>query len=105
MNVTTKGIYGLLVDDQGRCQHYHSELDIIANRCGICGRLYACYKCHDELEDHIFGPVPADQKDSVMCGVCGQLYTYAEYSTICSCSHCGSSFNPKCSLHKEMYSI
>lgn len=103
MNVTSKGIHGILVDDESRCQHYHTKLDIIANRCSVCRKLYACYQCHDQLEDHPFGPVNPSDPDSVMCGVCGRTFSYNEYHQCCSCPDCGSAFNPRCSLHKDIY--
>lgn len=103
MQVTSKGIYGRLTDDAGRCRHYNSVLDIVANRCGICGKFYSCYKCHDELENHKFGPISQDEENSVMCGVCGTVYSYKEYSSLCSCKNCKSAFNPKCALHKSIY--
>lgn len=96
-------IFGKLTDSFGRCEHYHSELDIIANKCGICGKFYACYKCHDELENHAFGPVSSDEKDSVMCGVCGRLFSYNEYKILDRCDNCKSFFNPRCALHCEIY--
>jgi len=96
-------IWGNLTDSQGRCEHYHTELDIIANKCGICGKFYACYKCHDEAENHSFGGVEGSEKDTVMCGVCGKMFSYEEYSKLSGCSECGSLFNPRCSLHKSCY--
>ena len=103
MTVTSKGIFGKLVDDECRCEHYNSSLDIIANRCGFCGKLYACYKCHNELENHEFVPINADEKNTVMCGVCGKMFSYNEYSQLSECPECKSGFNPRCSLHKGCY--
>ena len=104
MTITSKNIYGNLTDDSGRCVHYHTELDVIANKCAVCKKFYACYKCHDEMEDHKFSPLAADQKETVMCGVCGKLFSYSEYSQLSKCPECGSGFNPRCSLHKGIYS-
>ena len=33
-------IYGLTVDNQTRCQHYHSVLDIIAIKFKCCDKFY-----------------------------------------------------------------
>lgn len=98
------GISGKLTDTDGRCVHYNSALDIIANRCGKCRKFYACYKCHDEMESHRFEPVPANEKESVVCGVCGKKFSYEEYSALESCPCCKSLFNPRCALHKNIYS-
>lgn len=96
-------IFGKLVDGQGRCEHYHTVRDIVANRCSVCGKFYACYKCHDELENHAFGAVDENESETVMCGVCHMLFSYKTYSALSKCSQCGSEFNPRCSLHKPCY--
>lgn len=104
MKNSREKIFGKLTDLQGRCIHYNSELDIIANRCAVCQKLYACYKCHDEEEDHKFSAVSEDEKKTVMCGACGRFFSYREYSSLCQCPGCKSSFNPRCALHKNIYS-
>lgn len=103
MKIESNLIYGSLIDKQGRCVHYNSKLDIISNRCGQCGKLYACYKCHNQLEDHSFLPVKKDEKDSVLCGVCKKMFSYIEYAGLCACPDCKSEFNPRCALHKNIY--
>ena len=32
-------IHGIDVDSQGRCAHWHSERDVVANMCGACGHM------------------------------------------------------------------
>ncbi|WEV45785.1 CHY zinc finger protein [Streptococcaceae bacterium ESL0687] len=97
-------VYGLKLQANGGCIHYNSDLDIIANRCNECKKLYACYLCHDSLENHKFKGFPyEDQTLSVMCCLCGQTYSYKEYSKLVKCQSCQSAFNPKCSLHKDIY--
>lgn len=105
MKVTVKRIFGKLTDQDGRCIHYSSELDIIANKCGFCGKFYACYKCHNELEDHEFAAVNPDEAETVMCGVCGEKYSYKVYSALEKCTGCGKSFNPGCANHCSIYSL
>ncbi|WP_147615585.1 CHY zinc finger protein [Treponema pectinovorum] len=100
----SKIIYGKLIDSKGRCVHYGTELDIIANKCSRCNKFYACYKCHDECENHKFEPVQKEEKGSVMCGVCKKTFSYSEYSNFCFCPRCKSNFNPRCALHKDIYS-
>ncbi|WP_293949104.1 CHY zinc finger protein [uncultured Weissella sp.] len=97
-------IYGELVDSDLRCVHWHSKLDVIANRCETCGKLYACYQCHNNTENHAFGRY--NQRSNqliVMCGVCGHQMTYARYDEINQCDQCETPFNPGCSLHKHLY--
>ena len=44
-------VYGDILDEETRCQHYHSERDIIA-KCFACQKYYPCFLCHDRYEDH-----------------------------------------------------
>lgn len=80
-------IHGIDVDPQGRCAHWHSEHDVVANTCGACHKLWACSLCHDELADHRFVGVDK-QLRSVMCS---------------ACPSCGHPFNPGCKLHESVY--
>lgn len=93
-------IHGIDVDPQGRCAHWHSECDVIANTCGSCHKLWACSLCHDELADHRFVGVDKHLR-SVMCGACGYMMTHAEYGA--ACPSCGHPFNPGCKLHESVY--
>lgn len=92
-------IRGELVDVQGRCTHYHSLLDVVANKCRTCGTYWACHLCH-EASGHEFGPMPANEL-AVMCGVCGHEMTRADYGS--SCPRCDAMFNPGCALHAGIY--
>lgn len=71
-------IVGVAVDAYGRCAHYHSDRDIIANKCATCRRYWACYQCHDALADHPFGRMPLTEP-AVLCGACGTAMTYWQY--------------------------
>ena len=93
-------IRGIDVDAQGRCAHWHSDVDVVANTCGACHELWACALCHDELADHRFAPVDR-HLPSVMCGACGRMMTHAEYGA--SCPACGHPFNPGCKTHEDVY--
>lgn len=89
------------IDAEGRCRHWHTLVDVIANKCHTCGGWFACSLCHAELTDHDFGPMPKDEL-CVMCGACGRTMTYAEYSAY-KCPACGHAFNPGCALHAGTY--
>ena len=54
-------IHGIGLDKAGRCTHYHTQLDIAALLCAKCRKYYACYSCHDELEDHPFAPTTPEE--------------------------------------------
>lgn len=47
-------IHGLDLDQAGRCRHYHLAVDVAALKCSRCQKYYACYRCHDALENHHF---------------------------------------------------
>lgn len=96
-------IHGIDLDEQGRCTHWHSPFDIVALRCSVCGKYYACYECHDELEDHPFGQFNQNKEDGVMCGACGHTMTYQEHISLGHCPKCNSEFNPRCINHKDKY--
>ncbi|TRX64490.1 hypothetical protein FNY97_00990 [Corynebacterium hiratae] len=89
------------IDAEGRCRHWHTLVDVVANKCHTCGGWFACSLCHAELTDHDFGPMPKDEL-CVMCGACGRTMTYAEYSSY-KCPVCGHAFNTGCALHAGTY--
>ncbi|WP_197088464.1 CHY zinc finger protein [Corynebacterium occultum] len=95
-------VRGRGLDEQGRCAHYQSELDVIANRCATCGQWWACFQCHREQADHPFGRMPLDVP-AARCGSCGWEMDYDEYSRIEKCGGCGHPFNPGCSAHAPLY--
>jgi len=64
-------IHGVDVDPHGRCCHYRSSVDVIANRCATCNAWWACYQCHEQCTDHPFGTVSVDADNTILCGVCG----------------------------------
>ena len=68
-------IHGIGLDKAGRCTHYHTQLDIAALLCAKCRKYYACYSCHDELEDHSFMATTPEEAYPVLCENCGN-YTH-----------------------------
>ena len=97
--------HGLLVDDESRCVHYHSDKDIVALQCNECQKYYACYQCHNALEDHTFSPYPLRLKQNkpILCGSCKTTLTYEEYTEKGNCPHCKAAFNPACQSHHLYY--
>lgn len=96
---------GLLVDDESRCVHYHSEKDIVSLQCYECKKYYACYQCHNAMEKHVFSPYPLKlSKDKpILCGACKRTMTFQEYQKQIVCPFCSSPFNPGCKLHHSFY--
>ena len=90
-------------DARGRCEHYRSERDVVANRCATCREYWACHACHSELADHPFGRMPLDDPAAVMCGACGHEMGYAVYSRVAACPSCRHPFNPGCAAHASLY--
>jgi len=99
-------VYGVELDPQTRCVHYHSTLDIIAIRMKCCGRYYACKDCHNALENHGIEVWPVEEWDqpAVMCGACRTELSIRQYLG-CSntCPTCKAQFNPRCRLHYHFY--
>jgi uncharacterized CHY-type Zn-finger protein len=98
-------VLGPVVDDETRCIHYRSSLDVIAIRFACCGEYYPCHLCHAETAGHPAQqwPVDARAERAVLCGVCGHELTIAEYFVADACPECGAAFNPGCRLHTELY--
>jgi uncharacterized CHY-type Zn-finger protein len=99
-------VFGLDLDPQTRCAHWHSDLDIIAIRMACCGRYYACRECHDALESHPARVWPVEQFDepAILCGACGTELSIAAYLACDNrCPACAAAFNPGCAKHKHLY--
>ncbi|KEO75587.1 chromophore lyase [Anditalea andensis] len=99
-------VYGQSVDDQTRCVHWHSDLDIIAIKFKCCNRYYPCFSCHEEETDHEHQVWPRSEFDqnAILCGVCRKELSIEDYMASGNiCPHCTSHFNPGCSNHYYLY--
>ena len=99
-------VKGNLIDDQTRCIHWHSPLDIIAIKFKCCNTYYACYDCHHEKADHISEVWTKEERNekAILCGVCKSELSIKEYFVSENiCPHCKSAFNPNCSRHYHLY--
>lgn len=96
---------GSVVDDETRCAHYASPLDVVAIRFHCCGRWYPCLHCHAEAEDHPVLPWPAARREAqaLLCGVCRHRFSIAEYLDTDRCTACAARFNPGCGRHHPAY--
>ena len=103
--MTRPRVLGPVVDDETRCIHYHSALDVVAIRFACCGEYYPCHLCHEEAVGHPAQQWPLADRDreAVLCGVCGHELTIAEYLAADSCPRCAAPFNPGCHLHTHLY--
>jgi uncharacterized CHY-type Zn-finger protein len=98
-------IYGKTVDDQTRCVHYATSVDVIAIKFACCSRYYPCHLCHTETADHPARQWPLDQRgeQAILCGVCKTELTIDNYLSVDACPSCGAVFNERCRLHKHLY--
>ncbi|MEU6204795.1 CHY zinc finger protein [Micromonospora musae] len=98
-------IHGKTVDDQTRCVHYATPVDVIAIKFACCLRYYPCHLCHEETADHPASQWPLDQRGAraVLCGVCRTELTIEEYLAVDSCPSCDALFNERCRLHTHLY--
>ena len=81
-------IHGIGLDKAGRCTHYHTQLDIAALLCAKCRKYYVA--------------TTPEEVYPVLCGNCGRKLTLQEYKKG-NCPYCHAGFNPKCSLHENIY--
>ena len=107
-------IKGCLVDEFSRCEHWHSEIDVIALKFKCCPTVYyPCYSCHEETTpaDHKvekYDLVVDKDKNLVICGMCKTEMTFDKYRNteedgILKCYNCKAHFNPGCKLHYKIY--
>lgn len=99
-------VKGKLVDDQTRCAHYHSPLDIIAIKFKCCNEYYPCFYCHEEEAGHEAARWKTAEFDTkaILCGVCKTELTIQQYlSSHSICPACNAAFNSACRNHHHYY--
>ncbi|MGR0319802.1 CHY zinc finger protein [Agromyces sp. ZXT2-3] len=98
-------VLGAVVDDETRCVHYRTEVDIVAIRFACCGEYYPCHLCHEEAAGHPARqwPVAERGEHAILCGACGDELPIATYLEVDACPGCGAAFNPRCRLHAHLY--
>jgi uncharacterized CHY-type Zn-finger protein len=94
------------IDEQGRCKHYHSAVDIVAIKHKCCGEWYACIHCHQEAANHapaVWSRHEFEEK-AIRCGNCKTELSITGYLNAPShCPSCNAAFNPGCSNHYHFY--
>src|SRR5689334_17305928 len=99
-------VRGKVTDEQTRCVHYHSALDVIAIKFKCCNEYYPCYECHEEEAGHkseVWRRTDFNAK-AILCGVCGNEMTIHDYLTANNhCPQCNAAFNPSCNKHYHLY--
>jgi uncharacterized CHY-type Zn-finger protein len=95
-----------MLDNQTRCKHYHSALDIIAIKFKCCHTYYPCFKCHQEEADHQPERWKKEEwnEKAILCGVCKTELSIQQYfDSKYSCPCCSAAFNPGCIKHHSLY--
>ncbi|UNK47792.1 CHY zinc finger protein (plasmid) [Arthrobacter sulfonylureivorans] len=100
-------VLGSPVDDQTRCVHYRTPLDVVAIKFRCCLQYYPCHLCHQESAGHSAVQWPADEHHitAVHCGVCNSELSIRDYLAVNGCPRCAAEFNPGCRLHSQLYFI
>jgi uncharacterized CHY-type Zn-finger protein len=99
-------VKGKLVDDETRCIHYSSALDIIAIQFKCCNEYYPCYECHEAVAGHKAAVWSKEEWNTkaILCGHCKLEMSIADYMNANNeCPNCKEPFNPKCSNHYHLY--
>jgi uncharacterized CHY-type Zn-finger protein len=99
-------VKGQVIDNETRCSHYHTDLDIIALKFKCCNTYYPCFSCHEEKAGHMATTWEVSEREekAILCGVCGRELTIREYlASNNTCPSCQSSFNPNCKKHYHLY--
>lgn len=99
-------VYGIGVDTETRCAHWHGELDIIAIKFKCCGDWYSCFDCHATIAKHAAEVWPAGEfaETAILCGACGHQLAINDYLKCdATCPRCDSRFNPGCAKHYHLY--
>ena len=99
-------VKGDLIDEQTRCVHYNSALDIIAIKFKCCDTYYSCAHCHEKYATHAAEVWKKEEREerAVLCGNCRYELGINEYFG-CGyrCPNCRADFNPKCKGHEGLY--
>jgi len=99
-------IKGQLNDQETRCVHWDSKLDIVAIKFYCCEEYFACYDCHEEEASHYLKTWPKHKFDekAVMCGSCKHEMSINQYlNSRDRCPSCNAEFNPSCRNHWGRY--
>ncbi len=101
-----KPVYGLDIDPETRCAHWHGGLDIIAIKFKCCGEWFPCFECHSAVAGHEAKVWPVEERnaEAILCGSCGRRLSISEYFDCGSdCPACKKPFNPGCANQYHLY--
>lgn len=101
-------VLGKIVDNETRCVHWHTDLDVMAIKFKCCKNFFACYSCHEETTDHPIIKYDLSKQDDcgveiILCGKCYSTMTFNDYVSDVRCINCDTPFNPGCKLHYTLY--
>jgi uncharacterized CHY-type Zn-finger protein len=98
-------VFGSTIDDETRCIHYGTPVDVIAISFFCCRRYYPCHLCHAEAETHapVRWPEARWNEPAILCGVCRSELSVTDYLAVSACPSCTAEFNEGCRLHSHLY--
>ncbi len=99
-------VRGVAVDENTRCRHWDSDVDVVALKFACCETYYPCFECHAETTDHepVQWPRTRFDEPAVLCGACREELTVESYLDCGdSCPSCDTQFNPGCREHRHLY--
>ena len=97
-------VYGSLIDNETRCIHYHTFLDIIAIKFKCCEKYYPCYQCHNEHESHNIQRWSAEEFHKRRYFVeFVKMNSIHDYMMTETCPNCQAHFNSRCKFHYHLY--
>lgn len=106
IHIHGEDVYGIDVDPQTGCGHWHGKTDIIAIKFKCCGRWYPCFDCHEAVAGHKLQVWPRNEfsANAILCGLCGHQLSVTDYLACdSSCPNCGADFNLGCAKHYHLY--
>ncbi len=95
-------IYGIGLDNDARCVHYHTSEDVVAMKCAVGKNIMHVTSVMMNWNSIPSKPPTSIPKKPALCGHCRKLLSYRQYSAG-KCPFCSHLFNPKCSLHHNIY--
>jgi len=67
-----QAVFGINIQAQTQCVHYHSPRDIIAIKFKCCQKYYCCFYCHQEMAKNYDAQQWQCHEFDIMALLCGK---------------------------------